>query len=197
MFLGRWQTGLALAADLPRVLVGAMRHVVVGMPQPLVRVESLVEILPQRVGRSGVDQLPPAPLVDNRPDAAAGRVERYAHEIVLEALRRHVGRDVSARLPLGGDERPVAQRRQVPGHEPQRVLSRLGCSRLGRDGLSAGNLGQGRGRTAPGHFHRAVAGPGERIEDDDPAARHVQPPGPARPCAFWIAGSTSAAARRA
>ena len=78
-----------------------MRHVVVGMAEPLVRVESLVEVLSQRVGRLGVDQLPAGPLVDNRLDAAAGRVERHAEQLVFDALRVGVGRDVSCGSPLG------------------------------------------------------------------------------------------------
>ena len=73
--------------------------------------------------------------------------------------------------PLGGNERPVAQRRQVPGHEPQRLPVSLPTAAA--IGLSAGDVGQGRGRAGPGHFDRAVAGPGKRIEHDDPAARHV------------------------
>ena len=121
--------GLALAADLARVLVGAMRHVIVGVSQPLVRVESLVQVLSQGVGRLGVDQFPAGSLVDDRLDAAAGRVERHAEQLVLDAHRGGVGRDISSGRPLGGDEGSVAQRRQVPGHEPQRALVPTGPRR--------------------------------------------------------------------
>ena len=80
--LGRRHPGFAHVFDRRGVLAG---QIGVGEPQGLVRVESLVEVLPQGVGRLRIDQLPPGTLVADRLDAAAGRIERHAEQVVLDA----------------------------------------------------------------------------------------------------------------